>query len=219
MKPHNAYDGTKYTQELDRGNTILKKYGDPQTQICCFGGYIADIYEDARLINIAMGELRLGNVNQIHDDILKKLESMVHTRQQDTKIGGYPIPYCCELEMLQQMYMVEELQTASVTTALSTPANHPNMRPASSELEESDITDYEGHREVTKESTDTELSRQMHVTMMITLDQEKHWLEALTREQDHTCNEAVKQVQTRHLQEVEATADTPCHSFKCRSAS
>ena len=121
--------------------------------------------------------------------------------------------------MLQQMYMVEELWTASVTTTLSTLANHPNVRPAGSELEESDITDYEGHREVTEESMDTELSRQTHATMMITLDQEKHWLEALPREQDHACNEAVKQVQTRHLQEVEATADTPCHSFKHCSAS
>ena len=62
-KPRNAYDGTKYTQELDRGNTILKKYGNPQTQICRFGGHIADIYEDARLINVTVGEPRLGNVN------------------------------------------------------------------------------------------------------------------------------------------------------------
>ena len=84
---------------------------------------------------------------------------MAHTRRWDTKIGGYPIPYCCELETLQQMYMVEELWTAGVTTTLSTPANHPNVRPAASELEESDITDYEGHREVTEESTDTELSQ------------------------------------------------------------
>ena len=99
-KPRNAYDGTKYTRELDRGNTILKKYSDPQTQICCFGRYIADIYEDARLINVAVGEPRLGNVNQIHDEILKKLESMAHARQRDTKIGRYPIPYCCELETL-----------------------------------------------------------------------------------------------------------------------
>ena len=130
-----------------------------------------------------MGEPRLGNINQIHDEILKKLESMAHTRQQDTKISGYPIPYCCELEMLQQMYTVEELWTASVTITLSTPANCLNVRLAGSKLEESDITDYEGHHEVTEESTDTELSWQMHVTMMITSDQEKHWLEALTREQ------------------------------------
>ena len=218
-KPRNAYDGTKYARELDRGNTILKKYGDSQTQICRFGRYIADIYEDARLINIAMGEPRTGNVNQIHNEILKKLESMAHARQQDTKIGGYPIPYCCELETLQQMYTAEELRTAGVTTALSTPANRPNVRPAGSELEESDITDYEGHCEVTEESTDTELSRQTHATMMITSDQEKHQLEALTREQDRACNEAMKQVQTRHLQEVEATADAPCCSFKHRSAS
>ena len=117
------------------------------------------------------------------------------------------------------MYTAEELWTAGVTTALSTPANCPNVRPASSELEESDITDYEGHCEVTEESTDTELSQQTHATMMITSDQEKHWLEALTREQDHACNKAVKQVQTRHLREVEATTDAPCHSFKCCSAS
>ena len=117
------------------------------------------------------------------------------------------------------MYTVEELWTASVTTALSTPANHPNMRPAGSELEESNITDYEENCEVTKESTDTELSWQTHATMMITSDWEKHQLEALAREQDHACNETMKQVQTRHLWEVEATADAPCHSFKCRSAS
>ena len=166
-----------------------------------------------------MGEPRLGNVNQIHDEILKKLESMVHTRRRDTKISGYPIPYCCKLDMLQQMYMAEELWTAGVTTALSTLANYPNVRLASLELEESDITDYEGHCEVTEESMDTELSRQTDVTMMITSDQEKHWLEALTREQDHTCNEAMKQFQTRHLWEVEATADAPCRSFKRRSAS
>ena len=213
MKPHNAYDGTKYAWELDRGNTILKKYGDPQTQICHFGGYITDIYEDTRLINIAVGEPRLGNINQIHDEILEKLESMVHACWRDTKIAGYPIPYCCELETLQQMYIAEELRTAGVTTALSTSANHPNLKPAGSELEESNITDYEGHRE------DTELSWQTHATMMITSDQEKHWLEALTREQDCTCNEAVKQVQTRHLREMEATANTPCRSFKCHSAS
>ena len=150
MKPRNAYDGTKYAQELDRGNTILKKYGDPQTKICCFGRYIADIYEDARLINVTVGEPRLRNINQIHDQILKKLESMAHTHRRDTKIGGYPIPYCCGLEMLQQMYTVEELWTAGVTTTLSTPANCPNVRPAGLELEESNITDYEEHHEVTR---------------------------------------------------------------------
>ena len=121
--------------------------------------------------------------------------------------------------MLQQMYTVEELWTAGVTTTLSTLANHPNVKLASSELEESNITDYEGHCEVTEESTDTELSQQMHITMMITSDQEKHWQEALAREQDRACNEAMEQVQTRHLWEMEATADAPCRSFKCRSAS
>ena len=143
----------------------------------------------------------------------------MHARRQDTKFGGYPIPYCCKLETLQQMYTAEELQTAEVTTTLSTVANCPNVRLASLELEESNITDYEGHCEVTEESMDTELYQQTHATMMITSDQEKHQLEALTREQDCTCNAAMKQVQTRHLQEVEATADAPCCSFKCCSAS
>ena len=135
------------------------------------------------------------------------------------RLAGTPFLTVAKLETLQQMYTAEELRTASVTTALSTLDNHPNVRPAGSELEESDITDCEGHREVTKESTDTELSQQTHATMMITSDQEKHWLEALAREQDRACNEAMKQVQTRHLQEVEATTDAPCRSFKHRSAS
>ena len=117
------------------------------------------------------------------------------------------------------MYTAEELWTASVTTTLSTLANCPNMRLAGSELEESNITDYEENHEVTEESTDTELSRQMHFTIMIMSDQEKCQLEALAREQDRACNEAMKQVQTRHLWEVEATADTPCSSFKHHSAS
>ena len=45
---------------------------------------MADIYEDVRLINVAVGEPRLRNVNQIHHEILKKLESMVHTCRCDT---------------------------------------------------------------------------------------------------------------------------------------
>ena len=144
---------------------------------------------------------------------------MVHARRCDTKISGYPIPYCCKLDTVKQIYTAEELWTASVATALSTLAICPNVRLASSELEESDITDYEGHHEVTEESMDTELSWQTHTTMMITSDQEKHRLEVLAREQDRACNEAMKQVQTRHLREVEATTDAPCCSFKHCSAS
>ena len=144
---------------------------------------------------------------------------MAHTHRRDTKISGYPFPYCCELEMLQQMYTAEELWTAGITTALSTLADHPNFRPAGSELEESDITDYKGHCDVTEESMDTELSQQMHATMMITSDREKYRLEVLAREQDRACDEAVKQVQSRHLREMEAATDTPCCSFKHHSAS
>ena len=62
-------------------------------------------------------------------------------------------------------------------------------------------------------------------TLMITSDREKVWLEALIKEQDHAIDEAVRQVQERHLEEVKAIANTVQHwedgwsSFKCRSAS
>ena len=79
--------------------------------------------------------------------------------------------------------------------------------PAGSEFEESDITDTESLREVIEESTDTEMARKTHTTLMITSDREKVWLEALIKEQDHTINEAVRQVQEQHLEEVRAITD------------
>ena len=82
--------------------------------------------------------------------------------------------------------------------------------PTGSEFEESDITDTEGLHEVIEESTDTEMAQQTH-TLMITSDREKVWLEALIKEQDHAVNEAVRQVQQRHLEEVQAIADTIRH--------
>ena len=95
---------------------------------------------------------------------------------------------------------------------------------AGSEFEESDITDTEGLRKVKEESTDTEMAWQTH-TLMITSNREKVWLEALIKEQDHAVNEAVRQVQEQHLEEVQAIADAIRHqkdgwsSFKCRSTS
>ena len=84
--------------------------------------------------------------------------------------------------------------------------------PAGSEFEESDITDTEGLCEVVEESIDTEMVRQTHTTLMITSDREKVWLKALVKEQDRAVNEAVRQVQERHLEEVRAITDTArCH--------
>ena len=96
--------------------------------------------------------------------------------------------------------------------------------PAGSEFEESNITDTEGLCEVTEESTDTEMAWQTH-TLMITGDREKVRLEALVKEQDCAVDETVRQVQERHLEEVQAITDTVQHqtdgwsSFKCSSAS
>ena len=69
-----------------------------------------------------------------------------------------------------------------------------------------------------------EMVRQTH-TLMITSDREKVQLRAFIKKQDRTVNEAVRQVQEWHLEEVQAIADAVRHredersSFKCRSAS
>ena len=55
------------------------------------------------------------------------------------------------------------------------------------------------------------MARQTHTTLMITSDREKVRLEALVKEQDRTINEAVRQVQERHLEEVQAIADATQH--------
>ena len=79
--------------------------------------------------------------------------------------------------------------------------------PAGLEFEESNITDTEGLCKVIEESTDTEMARQTH-TLMITSDREKVQLEALIKEQDCAVDEAVKQVQEWHLEEVQAITNT-----------
>ena len=123
------------------------------------------------------------------------------------------------------MYTMEELQAAGVVTAMTTSADPVTSRqPAGSEFEESDITDTEGLHEVIEESTDMEMVWQAH-TLMITSNREKVRLEALVKDQDHAVNEAVRQVQEWHLEEVQAIADTIWHqedgqsSYKCCSAS
>ena len=83
-------------------------------------------------------------------------------------------------------------------------------QPAGSEFEESHITNTEGLHEVIEESMDTEMAQQTH-TLMITSEREKVWLKALIKEQDRAMNEAVKQVQEWHLEEVQAIADAVQH--------
>ena len=87
-----------------------------------------------------------------------------------------------------------------------------SRRPAGSEFEESDITDTEGLSEVVEESTDTEMAQQTHTTLMITRNREKVWLKALIKEQDRAINEAVREVQEQHLEEVQAITD----AARCR---
>ena len=211
MKPHNAYDIVKYAKEFEKGNTIMKNYGDPQSQMCHIGGFLSEVYDDARLVNLIIGEPKPGNLTQIHDEVIKKLECMAYTCRRDAHIGGYPIPFCCEPETLQKMYTMEELRAASIVTAMTTSANPvTSVWPAGSEFEESDITDTEGLREVIEESTDTEMAWQTN-TLMITSNREKVQLEALIKEQDRAINEAVRQVQECHLEEVQAIANAVWH--------
>ena len=210
-KLHNAYDVVKYTKEFEKGNTIMKNYRDPQSQMCCISGFLSEVYDDARLVNLAVGKPKPGNLTQIHDEVMKKLECMAYTCWHNAHIGGYPIPFCCEPMTLQKMYTMEELQAASVVTAMTTSANPVTSGwPTGSEFEESDITDTEGLHEVIEESTDMEMVWQTH-TLMITSDREKVRLEALVKEQDHAINEAVRQVQEWHLEEVQAIADAVQH--------
>ena len=207
-KPHNAYDVVKYAKDFEKGNTIMKNYGDPQSQMCHIDGFLSEVYDDARLLNLAIGKPKPGNLTQIHDEVMKKLECMAHAWWCNAHIGGYPIPFCCEPATLCKMYTMEELQAVSIVTTMTTSADSVTSKwPAGSEFEESDITDTEGLCKVVEESTDTEMVCQTHTTLMITSDREKVPLKALVKEQDHAINEAVRQVQEKHLEEVQAIMD------------
>ena len=87
-KQRNAYDIVKYAREFEKDNTIMKNYGDPQSQMCCIGSFLSEVYEDARLVNLTVGEPKPGNLTQIHDEVLKKLEYMAYARRCDARIGG-----------------------------------------------------------------------------------------------------------------------------------
>ena len=109
MKPRNASDVVKYAKDFEKGNTIMKNYGDPQGQMYCISSFLSQVYDDARLVNLAVGEPKPGNLTQIHDEVKKKLECMVHARWCDAHISGYPIPFCYETATLRKMYTMEEL--------------------------------------------------------------------------------------------------------------
>ena len=186
----------------------MKTYGDPQTEMCHIGSFLLEVYDDPRLLNLAVGKPKPGNLMQIHNEIMRKLECIAHVRWCDACMGGYPIPFCCEPTTLCKMYTMEELCVTGIVTATTHSDDHVGSgRPAGSEFEESNITDTEGIRDVVEESTDTEMARQTHTTLMITSDREKVQLEALIKEQDHTMSEAVRQVQEWHLEEVQAIVD------------
>ena len=156
---------------------------------------------------LLVGQPKPGNLTQIHDKVMKKLECMAYAHRCDARIGGYPIPFCCEPVTLQKIYTLQELWAAGVITSLTTSADPVTSGwPASSEFEESDLTDTEGLCKVIEESTDTEMAWQTH-TFMITSNREKVRLEALVREQDCAIEEAVRQFQEWHLEEVQAIAD------------
>ena len=203
----------------------MKNYGDPQSQMCHIGGFLLEVYEDARLVNLAIGKPKPGNLTQIHDEVLKKLECMAYACWCDAHISGYLIPFCCKTATLQKIYTLQELRATRVITSLSTSADPVTSGwPAGSELEESDITDTEGFRKVMEESMDTEMVWQTH-TLMITSDRKKVRLETLIKEQDCAVDEALRQVQEWDLEEVQAIADAVWHredgqsNFKHRSAS
>ena len=77
-KPCNAYDIVKYAKEFEKGNTIMKNYGDPQIEMCQIGSFLSEVYDNARLLNLTVGKPKLGNLTQIHDKVMKKLECMAH---------------------------------------------------------------------------------------------------------------------------------------------
>ena len=171
----------------------MKNYGDPQSQMCHISGFLSEVYDNARLLNLAIGKPKPGNLSQIHDEVMKKLECMAHAWWCDARIGGYPISFCCEPATLWKMYTMEELWAAGIVTAMTTLADPVTSRwPAGSEFEESDTMDTEGLCDVVEESMDTEMAWQTCTTLMITSNREKVQLEALVKKQDCAVNEAVR---------------------------
>ena len=64
-KPRNPYDVEQYSKDFENGNTIMQKYGDPLSVMCCIAGFLTNIYEDARLQNLAVTEPKPSNLQGI----------------------------------------------------------------------------------------------------------------------------------------------------------
>ena len=121
-----------------------------------------------------MDEPKLGNLQQIHDEILRKLECVAHACRHDACIGSYPFSFCCEIAMLCKMYTLEEHRIACIAIPSNLQGGHHWMGwPAGSEFEESDITDMEAICDTAEESTDTEMAWHAGTTLMISSNGEK----------------------------------------------
>ena len=70
----------------------MKNYRDPQSQICCIGGFLSEVYDDARLVNLALGKPKPGNLTQIHNEVMKKLECMPTPASVMPTSVGIPYP-------------------------------------------------------------------------------------------------------------------------------
>ena len=123
-KPQNVYDVVKYAKDFESGHTIMKTYVNPQTEMYRIGSFLSEVYNDAQLVNLTMGEPKPENITQIHDKIMKKLKNMAHAWRHGARIGGYPIPFCCESATLSKMYTKEELRTTGIITATTPSVGH-----------------------------------------------------------------------------------------------
>ena len=171
----------------------MQKYGDPLSVMCHIGGFLTDVYEDARLQNLTVGEPKPSNLQGIHEEVLKKLDNMAHARQHDAHIGGYPIPFCVDLNMLRQIYTLEELCNAGIIMSTTNLDRHQLQMgwAAKSATGNSDITETKGACDTTGESTDTDIAWCTDTTLMISSNGEKLCLDALAKEQDGAMNKTL----------------------------
>ena len=76
----------------------MKNYGDPQSQMCCISGFLSEVYHDTRLMNLTIGKPKPGNLAQIHDKVIKKLECMAHANSAMPASVGTPYPSVVRLQ-------------------------------------------------------------------------------------------------------------------------
>ena len=162
----------QYSKKFEKGNTIMQTYGDLLSVICHIREFLTDVFEDVRLQNLAVGELKPGNLQQIHDAILKKLNNMAHTQRHDTCIGKYPIPFCCEIDTLLHIYTIEQLCDAGIiNTSTNLEGNHVQAGwLVEFETSESDITDTERACDTAGEMRDAQMAWHTDTMLMISSD-------------------------------------------------